>query len=157
MALSGARPLLRMDRMCVTRAIKNAKYLQKVAPEIIPQKEPADGFGSLITGSLLGKLHLVGPEATKISRLSQLLAKRTVPKGGTRASVPLFSGPILFVNVTFNATGRTFAVPSGDLATAMKFSGLIAKPISRYASQYGPNNVSVSANAIPFSVSLVGN
>ena len=51
-----------MDRLCVTRAIKNAKYLQKVAPEIIPQKEPADGFGSLVPRSLLGKLHLAGPE-----------------------------------------------------------------------------------------------
>src|SRR2546430_13814462 len=134
MALSRARPLLHMDRMCVTRAIKNAKYLQKVAPQVIPQKEPADGFGSLIPGSLLGKLHLAGPEVTKIRELSQLLAKRMVPRGGTRATVPLFSGPILFVNVTFNATGGTFVVPSGDLATAMKFSGLIAKPISRYAS-----------------------
>src|SRR5260370_36058245 len=59
-----------MDRVCVTRAIKNAKYLQKVAPEIIPQEEPADGFASLVPINLLGKLHLAGPEARKIGKLS---------------------------------------------------------------------------------------
>ena len=127
-----------MVRVCVTRAIKNAKYLQKIAPEIIPQREPEDGFASLVPGNLLSKLHLVGPEATKVGKLSELLAKKSVPRGGTRASVPLFSGSIQYVNVTFNATGTTFAVPGPDLATVIRFSGLVAKPITRYAGQYGP-------------------
>jgi len=146
-----------MVRVCVTRAIKNAKYLQKIAPEIIPQREPEDGFASLVPGNLLSKLHLVGPEATKVGKLSELLAKKSVPRGGTRAGVPLFSGSIHYVNVTFNATGRTFVVPGPDLATVIRFSGLVAKPITRYAGQYGPNSVSVAGNAIPLSVSLAGN
>jgi hypothetical protein len=146
-----------MDRFCVTRAIKNAKYLQKEAPDLVPKKEPADGFASLIPRDLLTKLHLAGPEATKIRVLSELLARRNVPRAGTRASAPLFSGSIQFVDVTFNASGRTFSVPPADLATAMRFSGLVAKPITRYAAQYGPNSVSVAGNAIPLSVNLVGN
>ncbi len=92
----------------------------------------------------MGKLHLAGPEATKVRKLSELLAKRRVPRAGTRASVPLFSGSIQFVNVTSNASGKTFASPGPDLATAIKFSGLIAEPITRYAAQYGPNGVSVA-------------
>src|SRR6266850_505101 len=146
-----------MDRVCVTRAIKNAKYLQRVAPELLPQNEPADGFASLFPRELLAKLHLAGPGATKIRGLSKLLAKEKVPKGGTRASAPLFSGPLQFVNVTFNASGGNFAVPAPDLATVIKFSGLVAKPITRYASQYGPNSFAVVGNAIPLSVSLAGN
>ena|SRR2546428_80402 len=105
-----------MDRACVTRAIKNAKYLQRAAPDLVPQKEPADGFASLIPSDLLSKLHLAGPETTKIRLLSELLAMRRVPRASTRASAPLFSGSIHFVDVTFGASGRTFSVPTADLA-----------------------------------------
>jgi hypothetical protein len=58
--------------------------------------------------------------------------------------------------VTFNASGKSFAVPPADLATAMAFAGLVAKPITRYASQYGPNGYAVVGSAIPLSVSLAG-
>lgn len=45
---------------CATRAIKNARYLQKVAPDIMPEIEPAEGFGSVISLQLLAQLH--GPD-----------------------------------------------------------------------------------------------
>jgi hypothetical protein len=43
--------------LCGTRAIKNAKHLQKVAPELMPQVEPEDGFGSIIPISILAGIH----------------------------------------------------------------------------------------------------
>jgi hypothetical protein len=146
-----------MDRVCVTRAIKNAKFLQNMAPDIIPKKEPADGFASIIPSIVLRRLHEAGPEAARVPKLWEFLARKKPPRAGTRASAPLFSGTIQYLDVRFNSSGKIFAVPGPDLATVIKFSGLVAKPIARYAGQYGPNSVSVAGNAVSLSVNLTGN
>jgi len=36
------------DRICATRAMKNVRYLQRLAPHIMPAVEPPEGFGSII-------------------------------------------------------------------------------------------------------------
>src|SRR5215831_9006378 len=45
------------SRISVTRALKNARYLQKVAPHIMPTSEPPKGFGSVIPLKVLAQLH----------------------------------------------------------------------------------------------------
>jgi hypothetical protein len=36
------------DRMCATRALKNARHIRAVAPQVFPAVEPLDGFGSVL-------------------------------------------------------------------------------------------------------------
>jgi hypothetical protein len=144
-----------MPRICVTRAIKNARYLQKVAPHIIPPEEPLEGFASLVPLDVLTVLHkkhgatIPGrPDLTEFLRTAQL------PAIGNQALDPLFNGTLHFVQITFNATGGAISVSSADMATAAQYTTLAAVPISAYASQYGFNAVNVSESILQFTVNV---
>ena len=40
-----------------TRAVKTARYLQEVAPDLLPDVESSEGFGSILTPTVLATLH----------------------------------------------------------------------------------------------------
>ena len=61
------------------------------------------------------------------------------------------------VRITFNTPSGVFSISNADMQTAINYSNLAVKPISKYALQYGPNNVNVSNNIIQFSVNLNSN
>src|SRR5215472_11375723 len=46
-----------MKRISATRALKNARHLQKIAPQVMPKAEPAEGFVSVIPIHVLAHLH----------------------------------------------------------------------------------------------------
>lgn len=61
---------------CVTRAIKNARHLQSVAPHLMPKEEPPDGFGSILPqrpGTI--SIQPLTPSETTRSIISAIKAK----------------------------------------------------------------------------------
>ena len=144
------------DRMCGTRAIKNARYLQKVAPEVMPTKEPAEGFGSVIPQKVLGRLHQAGaPEMRGDTKLHEALKGVKFP--AILASGSLFQGTLYFVSVQFtiqNQGNAVISVSAADMATAIQYAQDASPAISAYASLYGSNKCAVSPTATSYSVTL---
>jgi hypothetical protein len=142
-----------MDRVCYTRAIKNAKHLQ-VATTLFSETEPPEGFFSVVPGDLLLRLASLRPEEVKPPALREALqrSKPSIPR--TSAAQPLFSGTVFLVHVNFSAPGGPFTVSEEDMNVALDFLTLSAPTISRYASQYGPNILAISNRLVPFSTML---
>lgn len=146
-----------MALLCATRHVKNARHLQSTAPDVLPREEPLEGYASRIPFELLGRLHLARPHDLAARRdIADALRRSPIPKPRTRAATPLFSGPLVFAQVSFRTRGGAVAVPAADLETAMAFARLAVGPISRYAAQYGPNQVAVSPNRVPFIADVQG-
>lgn len=147
-----------MTGICVTRHMKNARHLQATAPQLLPREEPADGFASRIPPDLLGGFHVASSADVqrRHPQLAEALRRSPAPRPRPRASAPLFSGSIVFVQASFRTPRGTVSVAPADLSMAMAFSRLAAKPISRYASQYGPNRVDIATATVPFAVTLAG-
>jgi hypothetical protein len=144
-----------MRRICVTRALKNARYLQKVAPHIIPPEEPMEGFGSLVPLEVLTVLHRKqGTDIRGHNNLTQLLKMEQLPVAGNQALDPLFNGTLHFVQITFTTTTGSVAVSTADMTTAVQYATLAAVPIAAYASQYGSNAVNVSQTILQFNASV---
>lgn len=147
-----------MPHLCATRTIKNARHLQQIAPQIVPRDEPPQGFGSCLPPQLLARLHTAVParELGRVPGLAEALKHAPVPPRRASASSPLFSGSLVFAQMTFRTRQGAVSVPPKDLATAMAFSRMAAVPISAYASQYGPNAVAVASAPVAFSANAPG-
>src|ERR1700687_4094793 len=95
-----------MSGICATRMLKNAKFIRKAAPHIIPAQEPLDGFKSLVPPDILRRFdRMSDSELTSWPEL--LTVKQTLDsqlKGGLR---PLlfgespFKGTLHFVQLAF--------------------------------------------------------
>lgn len=143
---------------CGTRARMNAKVIQSVAPHILPTPEPAEGFGSIIPMKTLGELHGANwtpPAGISPDVVSQLKA---IPFGDKVVKLrdPLFSGTVVFVRLIFTIAGQSnpLSVSEADTYTAIDFVRRAVIPISRYASQYGPNSVVVKPDPLTVPVTL---
>jgi len=143
--------------LCATRQVKNARHLQATDPRIVPMDEPIDGYASRVSFELLGGLHLARPEeyATRWD-IAEALRRSPLPKRRTKVTDSLFRGPLVFAQVSFQTRTGTVTVASADFNTAMAYARLAVVPISRYAAQYGPNQVSVSPGPVPFAADVPG-
>jgi hypothetical protein len=144
---------------CATRAIKNARFLQRVAPDLMPCPEHADGFGSVIPFSVLERLHLMSDtdrELAQHEELRTVLKKTRPPKAQATAAAPHFSGTLAFVAPRFRDTTSGIAdnVPPADIATAQTYAALACPPISAYASLYGGNNLVVGGSLVGGALTL---
>src|ERR1700674_2080928 len=94
-----------MPRICVTRALKNARYIQAVAPHIIPAQEPVEGYASLIPLDLLTVLHnKQGLQIQGRADLTSMLSAAKLPLAGNQAVDPLFNGTLHLVQVIFETS-----------------------------------------------------
>jgi hypothetical protein len=90
-------------------------------------------------------------------RLAALLRDISFPAVATAAVGPLFNGTLFFVRIVFTIQSQNnavIAISDADMATAIGYATQAARPISVYATQYGPNSVVVNTGAIPFAVTL---
>src|SRR6516165_4050796 len=55
-----------MPLTCSTRALKNAKRIRALAPNIIPAKEPAAGYSSIVPLDILARLHKMSDQELAI-------------------------------------------------------------------------------------------
>lgn len=142
------------DRVCVTRLIKNTKYVQHIAPHLI--KKTNKGISGIISEKTLAKLHTISDlhKVIKNKELVRLLKKNKPGPMRAIARDSLFRGTLYFVRITFNTPRGTFSINNADMRTAINYSKLAVIPISLYASQYGYNRVDVSNNVISYSVNL---
>ena len=145
-----------MPRICVTRAVKNAKFLQATAPQIIPADEPLEGFTSLVPLDQLQRLHLLREDEVQNAKLKKFVRTTDIPRAGILPAAALFAGSLVFARITFNTPGGAVAVSAADVATAVQYATLAVVPISAYASQYGTNSLSVDQTVLTFSVNLAG-
>src|SRR5712664_1341667 len=138
--------------------MKNVNHLQARAPGILPRHEPLEGFASHIPVELLSRLHTRIPpsELTGYPELAAWLRETKVPGPTIAAREPLFNGSLYFVGIDFRTSAGSLSLNPKDIATAMDYARLAIGPISRYASQYGPNRIDVSPTVLPFSIDLHG-
>ena len=145
-----------MPQRCVTRAIKNARHLQATAPFLLPKDEPPQGFGSRIPDPLLSRLHIgLRPEDLhRFPDLAEFLRRSPVPRARATALAPLFKGTLVFVQVTLQTPSGPLSLAAADLNIALSFATQAIVPISRYASQFGPNSLAVSGSVVPLTANL---
>jgi hypothetical protein len=154
-----AKEWMLMQPMCTTRAMKVLKYLHRTVPKTIPRAS-LDALEKL-PSSLLAGLHAASnwDTVTDDAQLKSWLANNPIPAPRTIAKVsePLFDGTLVFAQVSFVTSG---VAPSGisaaDMQTAISYATLAVLPIQWYASQYGPNSVTVWPTAIPFIANVQG-
>ena len=111
-----------------TRAIKNAKFLARSAPQIRPILPLAGEAEGRIPLRLLDQIHT--PEGRKEALaaepdLAPLLANVSFPAISTTIVGPLFSGTLRFVRVEFtieDQNNAVFAVSKADIATAIAYA-----------------------------------
>lgn len=160
--------------ICVTRALKNARYLQQVAPDLMPAIEPPAGLGSIIPYEVLSRLHRPGAasELHNHPRLQKTLQNIEFPGVSNAVTGPLFQGYLYFVRLQFEIfpvreprIARTtsaiqpyplISVSLADMGTAIEYASLASIWISDYARQYGPNRVIVHQKTIDYSIALQG-
>jgi hypothetical protein len=155
--ISKAIPMQRQGVRCLTRALKNARYLQKAAPSLFAKDPSAEGFGTGISVDILRRLHRIphdAPELQANKSLATFLKENTLPVPGKNARDPLFSGTIHFAQITFVTSGGSLIIPTADMNTIVQYAQHAVAPISEYASQYGSNSVSVSPNLISHTVNV---
>ncbi len=146
-------------RISVTRALKNARHLQKVAPHIMPPIEPAQGFGSVIALETLAQLHRTR-QRDKIgldAKLTRRLKSVRFPAVGKKPGGALFNGTLYFARIEFTLRSQgkaVVAVSPADVAAAIAYAKVAAAPIRAYARQYGPNRLAVSQAVLSYAVTL---
>jgi hypothetical protein len=147
------------SRISATRALKNVRHLQKVAPHIVPEVEPPGGFGSIIPYDILAQLHRPEKRAAMRAdaRFPKMLKDVEFPSVGNLSGDPLFHGEMYFARIEFtiqNQNNAVIAVSAADVGTAVQYATEASPSISAYAAQYGSNNVSVHQAVIPYAVTL---
>jgi hypothetical protein len=105
-----------MPRICVTRAVKNAKFLQATAPQIIPADEPLEGFTSLVPLDQLQRLHLLREDEVQNAKLKKFVRTTDIPRAGILPAAALFAGSLVFARITFNTPGGAVGVSAADMA-----------------------------------------
>jgi len=147
----------RRNLRCATRALKNARFIQANAPDIIPQPEPPEGFSSIIPFNILERIHLREnlfwhDDAQRLERMQRL----TFPTVGAEAVDPLLQGVLLFARLVaaIRPQNSIITMSDADVATALNYAVKASGPISQYAAQYGRNSIAVSTLVVPIFVQL---
>jgi hypothetical protein len=141
-----------------TRVLKNARYLQAVAPQLFRRDPKAKGFGTGLPTEVLRNLHRIphhSPLLKPHPDLSNLLKRQKFPAPRRVSRDALFSGTIHFALVTFNTSGGPIVIPTADMDLIVQYAQHAIAPISKYAAaQYGPNSVSISSEVLSYSVEV---
>jgi hypothetical protein len=146
-----------MDTLCSTRSIKVLKYLYRMVPNTI-SRSSLDALDNL-PSRVLSSLHAVSDwdRVTKDEKLKNWLNMNPIPAPKAKVSGPLFNGTLIFAQVSFAVPNQPpSSVSAADTQIAITYASLAVVPIQRYASQYGPNSVSVWPVAIPYTARLQG-
>ena len=146
-----------MDTLCSTRSVKVLKYLHRTVPKTVPRAS-LHALEKLPAGVLSG-LHSASnwDTVTQDAKLKAWLSQNPLPSPNAAISGGLFHGTLVFARIVFTRPNQPdFSLSAADVQTAVNYATLAVVPIQRYASQYGPNSVSVSPAIIDFTASLTG-
>jgi hypothetical protein len=146
-----------MKTLCATRSMKVLKYLHRMIPTTIPRSSLHDL--ERLPSTVLSSLHTATDwhRVTKDETLINWLSNNPIPAPRAKVSSALFNGTLVFARIVFSRANQPdFSVSMADIQVAVSYATLAVAPIQRYASQYGPNSVSVSPTIIPLTVTLTG-
>jgi hypothetical protein len=147
-----------METLCSTRSVKVLKYLRRTVPDSI-SRSSVEALEKL-PSNVLASLHSVSDldTVTDDEKLKDWLRKNPIAAARATVTGPLFNGTLVFAQVSFAMPNLpTSGVSAADTQTAINYATLAVVPMQRYASQYGPNSVSVWPAAIPYTARLRGN
>jgi hypothetical protein len=142
---------------CYTRALKNARYLQKAAPHLFARDRDAEGFGTGVPMEILRGLHRIPHDSPVLNRhkhVADFLRENRLPIPGRGSRDALFSGTIHFAQITFQTSGGNLVIPTADMNQIVSYAQHAIVSLSEYSSQYGPNSVSVSSTLLTKSVNV---
>jgi hypothetical protein len=142
---------------CYTRALKNARHLQEVAPEDFATDPAAEGFGTGVPVDLLRRLHRIESASPILRRhpsVAAALRKRRPPTPGHAARDALFNGTIHFAQITFQTPSGNLVIPTADMNQILQYAQRAVVPICEYAAQYGPNAATISPTLLTSTVTL---
>ena len=144
------------DRICATRAHKNIAQLRRMLPHVFPQPEPEAGYASIAPIEVLARLERAtrGTLAGLPASLAGIAPDVQLIRPSTSSIGPLFSGTLWFISLQLTTSTGTLQLAPADLAVAQQFAQLAVRPISRYASQYGPNTAAVGSGVLVHPVSV---
>jgi hypothetical protein len=116
------------ERSCFTRRLKQARYLQRRHPEIVPTPEPSEGFETVLEGS----------DPSLRFALRDALDASQAAAPDARASRARFAGALHLVRPTISGpkAGPT-AVPAEAVTVVQRYLDAAHPLIARYAAQYG--------------------
>lgn len=151
------------DRKCATRALKNARHIRAVAPQVFPAVEPLDGFASVLPFDVLNRFHHMTDD--ELRRHPHLLeAARKLRQGSPSGSAlpatslpiifPLFKGIVHLAKITFNDDGAISTFSNDDMAIMVQYLKVAAPAIIEYTSQYGECRLDVSPNILQLEVDV---
>jgi hypothetical protein len=147
------------DRICATRAMKNAKHIRAVAPQVFPAVEPLDGFASVLPFDVLNRFHrMTDDELRRHPHLLEAAHKlrQRAPSGSalSATSLSLFKGTVHLAKITFNDDGAIRTFSDADMATVLQYLKVAAPAIIEYTSQYGECRLDVSPNILQLQVDV---
>jgi len=149
---------------CATRAMKNAKNIRAVAPQVFPAVEPLDGFASVLPFDVLNRFHRMTDDelrpyphlleaATKLRQGPHPVSAQ--PAAGSLPIVfPLFKGTVHLAKIRFNNDGVIKTFSDADLAMVVQYLKAAAPAIIEYTSQYGECSLDISPNILPLDVDV---
>jgi hypothetical protein len=134
---------------CGTTLLRNQHALQESAPQLVdPQQAAAAGLNVLTQDQLRvahdpARLAATGASAAQLKLVASAhLEQRSVKELGG-----MFNGTVHVVDLAFRVTGMNntiFRFSSADIQLVIRYLTVAAPTISHYASQYGPNSITVS-------------
>jgi hypothetical protein len=142
---------------CYTRALKNARHLQKVAPDLFAKDPSMAGFGTGVPVEILRGLHRIGHDSPILSRyqaVAETLRKYPLPSVGQPVRDSLFQGTIHFAQLTFHTSAGDQVMSTSDMNQIVQYATHAVVPISEYAGQYGLNAVNVAATLLTKTVNV---
>jgi hypothetical protein len=142
---------------CYTRALKNARHLQKVAPDLFAKDPSMEGFGTGVPVEILRGLHRVRHDSPILSRyqaVAETLRKHPLPPLMQPARDALFQGTVHFAQLTFHTSSGDKVMSTSDMNQIVQYATHAVVPISEYAAQYGSNAVNVAATLLTKTVNV---
>ena len=121
-----------MDKLCSTRLLKNARFLQSPEVGFLPRVEPLDGFQTIVPFSVLSRLERIPRGEIRIEGLARALSKKRPPSARAKLASPHFTGTLRFVQATFTSSGASFMVPEADVGVAARDAGGAVVPIAEF-------------------------
>src|SRR5215471_3132235 len=144
---------------CFTRALKNARHLQRHAPETFATDADREGFGTGLSMQLLHALNRVHPDSPVLRRhkaVADVLRAHPLPKPRPPARDALFSGAIHFAQITFKTSTGDKVMLTSDMEQIVAYAKHAIVPIMEYAALYGPNSSTISSALLTKTVTLSG-
>src|SRR5215470_1797572 len=110
---------------CYTRALKNARHLQKVAPDLYAKDLSMEGFGTGVPVEILRGLHRIRHDSPILSRyqaVAETLRKHPLPSGGQPARDALFQGTVHFAQLTFHTSTGDKVMSTSDMNQIVQYA-----------------------------------